>query len=158
MSELAWLDDVRQRVADREPVDWDACTRDAQVARALSDDDLRELAFLRVLDEIGVVHSQLQTGDLLDGDGGTAAAADAPRTPAAPAASIATAAHAVPAAPSPGDDTLTSWGRYRLDEKVGRGGFGIQYAGADGAGPECPHAGGSGSGNAPADAQVLARR
>ncbi|AMY08713.1 Serine/threonine-protein kinase PrkC [Luteitalea pratensis] len=106
MSELALLDDVRRRVADREAVDWDACTRDPQLARALSDDDLRELAFLRVLDEIGVVHSQLQTGDLLGGEDGT-------DTPAAVRAAD--------------DDTLTAWGRYRLDEKVGRGGFGSVY-------------------------------
>ena len=106
MSEHALLDDVRQRVADREAVDWEACTRDPQVARALSDDDLRELAFLRVLDEIGLAHSRLQTGQLLDGDDGLDTSA---------------AARAID------DDTLEAWGRYRLDEKVGRGGFGSVY-------------------------------
>lgn len=105
MADVALLDDLRQRVADREPVDWDACTRDPQVARALSDDDLREIALLRVLDEIGVVHTQLQTGTLVDED--------------APGVS--------PVAVAGADDTLQTWGRYRLEAKVGRGGFGSVY-------------------------------
>ncbi|MGE3958653.1 MAG: serine/threonine-protein kinase [Vicinamibacterales bacterium] len=96
------------RVADRQPVDWDAVLPDLLESDSASPDDLEALALLRLLDEVGAANAALQQGELAD--------------------SATTSRPAVPAvAPEPDDDTLTSWGRYTLEAKVGRGGFGSVY-------------------------------
>jgi predicted Ser/Thr protein kinase len=101
MSDDEWLEDVERRVAEREPVDWEAVQARLDAVEA-SPEQREALSLLRVLDEVGSLHSSLQTSEV---DG------------------VST----IPAPDPVADDTLQSWGRYLLDGKVGRGGFGSVY-------------------------------
>ncbi len=102
MSEEDLLEDVQRRVAERQPIDWDEVMARLDAAQAPAD-EREAFSLLRLLDEVGSLHSSLQTSASESG-----------------ASTIA--------APEPvADDTLKSWGRYLLDGKVGRGGFGSVY-------------------------------
>src|SRR5262245_501600 len=106
MSDQPLLERIQQQVADREPVDWDAL--EAQVRRSPDAEERQEFELLRLLDQIAGANATLQAGDLGD---------EFDRL-------LTTAAE------RPADEpTLVggAWGRYRLDERVGRGGFGSVY-------------------------------
>jgi hypothetical protein len=94
---------LQQAVADREPIDWTSLLAALPAGGDTSPDVLREVSLLRLLDEIGVAHTAFQSGDFGDG------------------------APDVPIADQLSDDTLEAWGRYLLEHKVGRGGFGSVY-------------------------------
>src|SRR5437773_9795184 len=100
------VDDVIQRatedVADGKPVDWDALA-----ARAQSDDERERLNCLRILGAIAVLHRSGE--DPIVGSGESLIAS----TVGAPDARL--------------DWTGEVWGRYRLVQKVGEGGFGSVY-------------------------------
>jgi hypothetical protein len=100
MSDEPVLVRVQQQVSDREPVDWAAAD-----SAALSLNDSAALELLRVLDGIAHAHLMLQEG--VD---------DPPMTADAPAVAAEASA--------PAERTVGHWGRYRLDEQVGRGAFG----------------------------------
>lgn len=98
------LDRVQQQVADRQPIDWDALVAELHAAHA-SPDEIQAFSLLRLLDDVALVHTSFQSGPVTsDDDEGT-----------------------IPADDPVVDDTLESWGRYLLDHKVGRGGFGSVY-------------------------------
>jgi hypothetical protein len=103
MSDDDLVDRLQQEVADRQPIDWAALMTELSSGRSVPPDTLREVSLLRLLDEIGVAHTSFQSGEFGD-DGGAFSAAE----------QIA-------------DDTLEAWGRYLLEHKVGRGGFGSVY-------------------------------
>ncbi len=102
MSDVPLGDRLQQDVADRQPIDWPSLMAELQSGEA-TPEALHEVSLLKLLDEIGVAHTAFQSGEFGD-DGGAAAAADAFS-----------------------DDTLEAWGRYLLEHKVGRGGFGSVY-------------------------------
>jgi hypothetical protein len=103
MSDVRPLDRVHDQVVDREPIDWDLLTTSLRRSPDVSADDWAEIAMLRLLDQIAEAHFTLQSGqEKPEGEAGARALARADD-----------------------DDTLSSWGRYRLEEKVGRGGFGL---------------------------------
>src|SRR5215204_4514302 len=108
MSDAPFVERLQQDVADRQPVDWTALLSELDASQAASPDVLREVSLLRLLDDIGQAHSKFQTGTFGDEDAsqedGSTLALDLPP-----------------------DDTLKAWGRYLLDHKVGRGGFGSVY-------------------------------
>ena len=101
MSDGSLVQRLQQDVADRQPVDWTALMSELQATEAASPDLLREVSLLQLLDEIGQAHATLQSESLGD--------------------------DALPQGDAPADDTLKVWGRYVLEEKVGRGGFGSVY-------------------------------
>ncbi len=94
MSDVALLAQLQQRVADREPIDWAALEPDLRRSDSLSPDDLAELALLRLLDEIGAAHTTLQSGELEMWE---------PAAPELRADSV------------DDDETLATWGRYKLE-------------------------------------------
>lgn len=91
MSDRFTLALLEQQVSDREPIDWNDV-----LEGPLSADDLRDVEFLRLVDELARANAEFQTGieDEID-------------------------------------KTLTAWGRYRLEQKVGQGAFGSVYRGWD---------------------------
>ncbi|MEO5821481.1 MAG: serine/threonine-protein kinase [Vicinamibacteraceae bacterium] len=103
MSDGPLLERLQQEVADREPIDWAGLISDLQASGEASPETLHEVSLLRLLDEIGVAHTGFQSGEFGD-DGGAVARAE-----------------------TLSDDTLEAWGRYLLEHKVGRGGFGSVY-------------------------------
>jgi hypothetical protein len=102
MSDGGLVDRLQRDVADRQPVDWPALMAKLQATNAAEPALLREVSMLQLLDEIGDAHRTLQS---------------APDDDPEPTQPIDV----------PSDDTLEAWGRYLLDEKVGRGGFGSVY-------------------------------
>src|SRR5262249_8118300 len=98
------LDRLQQQVADRDAIDWNGMTPTVLLTR--SHEERQDFEFLRLLDQIAVANADFQTltfdadSDPQDGQ----------------------------ARQHAGDDlTGTTWGRYRRDERVGRGGFGAVY-------------------------------
>src|SRR5215470_873828 len=106
MSEEQLLDRIQQQVADREPVDWDAL--ETQMRRSSDADERQEFELLRLLDQIAGVNATLQAGDV--GDELDRLLTTTVERPADEPGLIG-----------------STWGRYRLDERVGRGGFGSVY-------------------------------
>jgi hypothetical protein len=102
MSDGSLVQRLQQDVADRQHVDWASLMSELQAGEAASPDLLREVSLLRLLDEIGQAHSTLQAEPLDDSE-------------------------AAPPVDAAADDTLKAWGRYVLEGKVGRGGFGSVY-------------------------------
>jgi tRNA A-37 threonylcarbamoyl transferase component Bud32 len=101
MSDGSLVQRLHEDVADRQTVDWTALMSELQAADAASPDLLREVSLLKLLDEIGQAHATLQSESLGD--------------------------EPLPPVDASTDDTLKAWGRYVLEEKVGRGGFGSVY-------------------------------
>jgi tRNA A-37 threonylcarbamoyl transferase component Bud32 len=101
MSDGTLVQRLQEDVADRQPVDWTALMSELQATNAASPDLLQEVSLLRLLDEIGQAHATLQSEPLGD--------------------------EPLPHVEASADDTLKAWGRYVLEERVGRGGFGSVY-------------------------------
>lgn len=102
MSDDDLLEDVERRVAERLPIDWDDVMARLDAAQA-TPEEREAFSLLRVLDEVGSLNLSLQTGVSESG----------PLT--------------VPLPDPVADDTLKAWGRYLLDGKVGKGGYGSVY-------------------------------
>jgi hypothetical protein len=105
MSDGSLLEQVQQQVADRRHVDWDGVMARLRAENA-PPDEVDAFSLLRLLDEVGSAHSSFQSGPD-EGEGASAPTLPMPETVL--------------------DDTLEAWGRYVLDQKVGRGGFGSVY-------------------------------
>jgi hypothetical protein len=103
MSDDGLVERLQQEVADRQPIDWAALMTELTSGGKASPETLHQVSLLRLLDEIGAAHTSFQSGEFGD-DGGAFASAE-PLS----------------------DDTLEAWGRYLLEHKVGRGGFGSVY-------------------------------
>jgi len=102
MSDGSLVERLQQDVADRQHVDWAALRSELEAGEAASPDLLRDVSLLQLLDEIGQAHSTLQSESLGDTE-------------------------SAPPVDAGADDTLKAWGRYVLEGKVGRGGFGSVY-------------------------------
>ena len=85
-------------VADRVAIDWDALDREV-----VDDEDRELLKCLRILGAVGNLHRTLEV-DTAESDWPT-----------------------VPATPRARDEAVDTWGRYRLNQIVGEGGFGRVY-------------------------------
>ena len=105
MSEGTLVARLQQEVADRHPIDWNALMSELRATNGASPDVMREVVLLRLLDEMGQANSAFQS--------------DAFEDDSEQSSTVAVA--------KPLDDTLDAWGRYVLDQKVGRGGFGNVY-------------------------------
>jgi hypothetical protein len=101
MSDANLLERLQYQVADRAPIDWEALDR-----QVLTPDEVEQVLLLQLLEAIGSAHSTFQTSDEFAESSG-----DAPER----------------RAEFDEGDVLTTWGRYRLDETIGRGGFGTVY-------------------------------
>src|SRR5262245_14304624 len=89
-----------ERIADGAPVDWDSLESCAQ-----SDDERDELRYLRIVGDIADLHRSTE--------------AEARDTEAS-AVTVATI-------PRPLNERHDTWGKYRLDQKVGEGSYGSVY-------------------------------
>jgi tRNA A-37 threonylcarbamoyl transferase component Bud32 len=107
MSEGSIVERLHQEIADRQPIDWSALLAELQADGPASPETLKEVSLLQLLDEIGQANFTLQSGVY-----------DTEEPARAPADALA-------------DDTLEAWGRYILEGKVGRGGFGSVYQARD---------------------------
>src|SRR5262245_5600789 len=92
MSDEPLLDRLVDQVVDGEPVDWERVTTDHHASSRLDAGDLAALSMLRLLDHIGQAHTVFQS----------------------PNGSVRSESPALAARPV---EVLSTWGRYRLDEK-----------------------------------------
>jgi Protein kinase domain len=101
------FDDLLDRVADGVPIDWEAAQR-----LASSPEQAAIVRELRVLSDVKATHREAS---------GTSVTAEEETRPAPEVAPV-----------SPGKDLAgTTWGKFRLLEMIGQGGFGVVYLARD---------------------------
>lgn len=120
MPDEARLDRIIDRLVDSASEEGPSIAQDGQAAATVAPGDAEALELLRLLDELGAVNRGFQRGEFSDFE----ALLDRP-------AARQDAADRRAATGLDSGDTLTAWGRYRLEEKIGHGGFGSVYRGWD---------------------------